>query len=128
MLGTPASRHREYRGRGWRLRPVNLLRRRARCARIRRRLTRTGGPGMAEAGGSAGGRAGRWSAKEIIQGKPIRRPTHPFFVIFPISFWAGALGVDVLGRLSLLGAPLAATYAVIAGLIGAVFAITTGLV
>ena len=83
---------------------------------------------MADASDSAGGRAGGWSAKEIIQGKPIRRPTHPFFVIFPISFWAGALGVDVLGRLSLLGAPLAATYAVIAGLIGAVFAITTGLV
>jgi uncharacterized membrane protein len=83
---------------------------------------------MSEATGRAERRSTGWSTKEVIQGKPIRRPTHPFFVIFPISFWVGALGVDILGRLHLLGAPLAATYAVAAGLIGAVFAITTGLV
>jgi len=83
---------------------------------------------LADATGQAGPGTGGWSAREVIQGKSIHRPTHPFFVIFPISFWVGAMAVDILGRLSLLGAPLAGTYAVIGGLIGSVFAIATGLV
>jgi len=83
---------------------------------------------MAEARGQGERRSRGWSAKEVIQGKPIRRPTHPFFVVFPIAFFSGAVVLDILGRLGLEGTPLAATYAVTAGLIGAVFAILTGLV
>jgi uncharacterized membrane protein len=57
------------------------------------------------------------------------RPTHPIFVIFPLAFFVGALALDVLSRVGvgLTGAPLAATYAVLGGLVGAVFAIATGL-
>jgi uncharacterized membrane protein len=69
-----------------------------------------------------------WTLKEILQGKSINRVTHPVFVVFPIAFFSGALGADVLSRLGLSGAALAGTYAVAAGLIGALFAILTGLV
>jgi uncharacterized membrane protein len=67
-----------------------------------------------------------WSLREVIQGKPIKRPTHPFFVVFPIALFSGALVLDVLSFIGLPGAALAATYAVAGGLIGAVFAIVTG--
>ena len=69
-----------------------------------------------------------WTVKEVVQGKPIKRPTHPFFVIFPIALFSGALALDLLSLIGLDGAALAATYAVAGGLIGAAFAITTGLV
>jgi uncharacterized membrane protein len=69
-----------------------------------------------------------WTFKEIVQGKPIRRVTHPVFVIFPIAFFSGTLLLDVLSRLGVPGTPLAATYSVAGGLIGAAFAILTGLV
>jgi uncharacterized membrane protein len=69
-----------------------------------------------------------WTLKEILQGKSINRVTHPVFVVFPIAFFSGALGTDVLSRLGLSGAALAGTYAVAAGLIGAFFSIVTGLV
>ena len=36
-----------------------------------------------------------WTLREILQGKPIDRPTHPMLVHFPIAFYIGALG---LGR------------------------------
>ena len=68
-----------------------------------------------------------WSMREVIQGKPMKRPTHPFFVVFPIALFSGALLLDVLSFAGLPGAALAATYAAIGGLIGAVFAIITGL-
>jgi len=38
-------------------------------------------------------------APEILQGKPIDRPTHPMLVHFPIAFYIGALGLDVLSRI-----------------------------
>jgi uncharacterized membrane protein len=68
-----------------------------------------------------------WSVREVIQGKPMKRPTHPFFVVFPIALWSGTLVLDVLSFAGLDGAALAATYAAIGGLIGAAFAIVTGL-
>jgi uncharacterized membrane protein len=68
-----------------------------------------------------------WSMREVIQGKPMKRPTHPFFVGFPIALFSGALLLDVLSFAGLPGAALAATYAAVGGLIGAVFAIITGL-
>src|SRR6266496_3106440 len=69
-----------------------------------------------------------WTLKEILQGKSINRVTHPVFVVFPIAFFSGALGMDVLSKVGLSGAALAGTYAVAAGLIGAFFSILTGLV
>jgi uncharacterized membrane protein len=71
---------------------------------------------------------GSWTLKDVVQGKPIRRPTHPIFVMFPIVFFVGALATDILSRLGLSGAARAGTWAVIAGLVGAAFAIPTGLV
>ena len=73
-----------------------------------------------------GGTDGSWTMKEVIQGKPIKRPTHPFFVVFPIALFSSALLLDLLSLIGLDGAALAATYAIAGGLIGAVFAITTG--
>jgi uncharacterized membrane protein len=69
-----------------------------------------------------------YSLREILQGKSIRRVTHPFFVVFPIAFFVGVFALDVLSRLGLNGAALAGTYAVTAGLVGAFFSIVTGLV
>ncbi len=69
-----------------------------------------------------------WTLKEIVQGKSLNRVTHPVFVIFPIALYSGALVLDLLSRLSLSGAPLAATYAVLGAVIGALFSILTGLV
>ena len=69
-----------------------------------------------------------WTFKEIVQGKSMRRVTHPFFVVFPIACGSGALVLDILSRLGLEGAGLAATYAMLGAVIGAVFAIGTGLV
>jgi uncharacterized membrane protein len=68
-----------------------------------------------------------WSFRDIVRGRSIGRPTHPIFVIFPLAFFTGAAGLDILSRLGLRGAPLAATYAVVGGLIGSAFAIPTGL-
>jgi uncharacterized membrane protein len=67
-----------------------------------------------------------WTMREVIQGKPIKRPTHPFFVVFPIALFSCALVLDVLSFIGLQGAALAATYAVVGGVIGAALAILTG--
>jgi uncharacterized membrane protein len=58
----------------------------------------------------------------------LNRVTHPVFVIFPIALYSGALVLDVLSRLGLSGAPLAATYAVAGAVIGAFLSILTGAV
>jgi uncharacterized membrane protein len=71
--------------------------------------------------------ARRWTLGDMARGHPIRRPIHPMLVIFPIAFFAGALALDVTSRAGLPGGPLSATWAVTGGLIGAVFAILTGL-
>ncbi len=77
---------------------------------------------------TASGELRFWTLKEIVQGKSMNRVTHPVFVIFPIALYSGALVLDLLSRLSLSGAPLAATYAVLGAVIGAFFSILTGLV
>jgi len=69
-----------------------------------------------------------WTLREIIQGRPINRPTHPMLVFFPIAFWVGALAFDVLSRLGLTGGPLTATWTIGGGLGVAAFAILTGTV
>jgi uncharacterized membrane protein len=69
-----------------------------------------------------------WTLKEIIQGRPVDRPTHPMLVHFPIAFYIGALVVDVISRIwTFPTAPLMATWLLIGAFIGTVGAATTGL-
>jgi uncharacterized membrane protein len=69
-----------------------------------------------------------WTLREILQGKPIDRPTHPMLVHFPIAFYIGALGLDVLSRIGRFpAAPLAATWLILGSLAGFVGAALTGL-
>jgi uncharacterized membrane protein len=77
---------------------------------------------------TASGELKFWSFKEIVQGKSINRVTQPVFVIFPIALYSGALVLDLLSRVGLSGAPLAATYAVLGAVVGAALSILTGLV
>jgi uncharacterized membrane protein len=70
-----------------------------------------------------------WTLKEIIQGKPINRPTHPMLVHFPIAFYIGSLALDVLSRVGTFpAAPVAATWALLGAFVVTVGAVTTGLV
>lgn len=71
----------------------------------------------------------RWTLKDVVQGKPLGHPSHPMFVHFPVAFYVGALGLDVLSRVGRFpAAPLAATWLLIGAFAGTVFAVTTGLV
>ncbi len=70
-----------------------------------------------------------WTLREVLQGKPIDRPTHPMVVHFPIAFYVGALGMDVLSRAGRFpSAPLAGTWLILGALAGFVVAATFGLV
>ena len=68
-----------------------------------------------------------WPLKDIVRGRSVGRPTHPIFVIFPLAFFVGSLAFDVLSVIGLSGVTLAATYLLLGGVIGAAFAIVTGL-
>lgn len=70
-----------------------------------------------------------WTLKEIVQGKPLGTPTHPMFVVFPIAFYVGTLGLDVLSRLGRFPqAPIAGTWLILGAFAGTAIAVTTGLV
>jgi uncharacterized membrane protein len=70
-----------------------------------------------------------WTLKEIIQGRPFDRVTHPMFVHFPIAGYVGALALDVMSKLwTFPSAPLAASWLIIGAFAGTVAAATTGLV
>lgn len=70
-----------------------------------------------------------WTLKELVQGKPLRHPSHTMFVHFPIAFFMAALFLDVASLfLDLPPAPLMATWLIIGGIAGAGLAATTGLV
>jgi uncharacterized membrane protein len=75
---------------------------------------------------SPSGETRAWTLKEIIQGRPINRPTHPMFVFFPIAFFVGTLAFDILSRFGLSGATLTATWTATGGVAMAVLAIVTG--
>src|SRR5881396_2206320 len=67
-----------------------------------------------------------WTLKEIIQGRPVDRPTHPMLVHFPIAFYIGALVVDVISRIwTFPSAPLMATWLLIGAFVGTAGAATT---
>jgi uncharacterized membrane protein len=70
-----------------------------------------------------------WTLKEIIQGKPVDRPTHPMVIHFPIAFYIGALALDIASRVGRFpAAPLAATWAIMGAFAGTLLAVPTGLV
>jgi uncharacterized membrane protein len=75
------------------------------------------------------GEVRRWTVKEIVQGKPLNRPTHPMLIHFPIAFYIGALAADVLSRVGTFPAAVpAATYALLGAFAVTIAAATTGLV
>ena len=43
--------------------------------------------------------AGRWTLKDVVQGKPFGHPSHPPFVHFPSALLPAALVFDVASRL-----------------------------
>lgn len=73
--------------------------------------------------------AGRYTLKEVVQGKLLGHPSHPMFVHFPIAFYIGALGFDVLSRVgSFDAAPVAATWLIAGAALVWVPLVVTGLV
>ena len=73
--------------------------------------------------------AGRWTLKDVVQGKPFGHPSHPPFVHFPSALLPAALVFDVASRLDAdLTFTRAAFYNIALGLLVAVFAVITGLV
>ncbi len=73
--------------------------------------------------------AGRWTLKDVVQGKPFGHPSHPPFVHFPSALLPAALIFDVASRLDAdLTFTRAAFYNIVLGLVVAVFAASTGLV
>jgi uncharacterized membrane protein len=73
--------------------------------------------------------AGRWTLKDVVQGKPLGHPSHPMFVHFPSALLPSALIFDVLSRLDAdLTFTRAAFYNIALGLSVAVGAAITGLV
>ncbi len=77
---------------------------------------------------SPAGESKWWTLREVLQGKPVERPSHPMLVHFPIAFYSAALGLDLLSRIGTHpSAPLAATWLIEAALVGFVAAAVTGL-
>jgi len=73
--------------------------------------------------------AGRWTLKDIVQGKPLGHPSHAMFVHFPSALLPAAFVFDIV---SLVHADItltrAAFYNIAFGLFVAIFAAITGLV
>jgi uncharacterized membrane protein len=73
--------------------------------------------------------AGRWTVKDVVQGRPLGHPSHAMFVHFPSALFPTALVFDVLSRIDPdLTLARAAFYNIAFGLTIAVLAATTGLV
>lgn len=73
--------------------------------------------------------AGRWTIKDVVQGKPLRHPSHPLFVHFPSALFPAALLFDVISRIDAdLTLTRAAFYNISLGLAVAALAVITGLV
>lgn len=72
---------------------------------------------------------GRYTLKDVVQGKPLGHPSHPMFVHFPVAFYIGALGFDVLSRVgSFEAAPIAATWLIAGAALMLLPVVVTGLV
>src|SRR5919109_2930851 len=73
--------------------------------------------------------AGRWTLRDIAQGKPLGHPSHPIFVHFPSALMPSALVFDVLSRIDAdVTFTRAAFYNIALGLTVAVGSAITGLV
>lgn len=73
--------------------------------------------------------AGRWTLKDVVQGKPLGHPSHAMFVHFPSALLPAALVFDVLSRFDAdLTLTRAAFYDIAFGLTIASLAAITGLV
>jgi uncharacterized membrane protein len=71
----------------------------------------------------------RWKLREWIQGHPIRHPTHPMFVHFPVAFYLAVVVFDVMTRITPSSALVrAGTYLLIGAFLGTALAAFTGLV
>lgn len=78
---------------------------------------------------SPSGESRMWTLKEIVEGKPLGHPSHPLFIHFPLAFYFGVLGLDIMSKLGTFpGAPLATTWLLIGAFAGTLAAATTGLV
>lgn len=72
---------------------------------------------------------GRWTLKDVVQGKPLNHPSHPLFVHFPSALLPSAFLLDVISRLNAdLTLTRAALYDMALGLGFAALAALTGLV
>jgi uncharacterized membrane protein len=72
---------------------------------------------------------GRWTMKDVVQGRPLGHPSHAMFVHFPSALFPTALVFDVFSRIDAdLTLARAAFYNIALGLTIAVLAATTGLV
>jgi uncharacterized membrane protein len=70
-----------------------------------------------------------WTAKEFLQGKPLGHPSHPMLVHFPVAFYIGTLGLDILSKVGdFPAAPLATTWLLIGAFAATSLAVLTGLV
>jgi uncharacterized membrane protein len=70
----------------------------------------------------------RWTLLDILRGKPVGAPTHAMFVHYPIAFYTGALGLDLLSKFGTFpSAPLAATWLILGAFLGTAAAVTFGL-
>lgn len=72
--------------------------------------------------------AGRWTVREVVQGKPLRHPSHALFVHFPSALLPAAFVFDIASRIHADETlPRAAFYNIALGLGLAIGAIITGL-
>ena len=77
---------------------------------------------------SATGETRFWTVREILQGKPVDRPSHPMLVHFPIALSITALVIDVASRIGDHStAPQAATWLIGGALLGFAAAAVTGI-
>lgn len=70
-----------------------------------------------------------WTLKEWIQGMPLKHPTHPMFVHFPVAFYLAVVAFDIMSRITPSPAlVLAGTYLLIGAFVGTAVAVVTGLI
>jgi uncharacterized membrane protein len=73
--------------------------------------------------------AGRWTVKDVVQGRPLDHPSHPMFVHFPTALFPTAVLFDLISLFEpSLALTRAAFYNISVGLSVGVLAALTGLV
>ena len=78
---------------------------------------------------SPSGESRMWTIKEIVEGKPLGHPSHPLFIHFPLAFYIGVLGIDLMTKFGTFpSAVLATTWLLMGAFAGTAAAALTGLV